>query len=297
MKISEIVIAELTEKFNGKLTHHSGHTKTGATLIYDFPKYGGYQLAVRQNKNKLSLYVNAKTRMGRDFEKDLPSGAVQKRYPEDGKPSNSLLSESDAPYLTPKRNKLLLITIPLADLPRLVSAYLDAEIKNEDLMATGSQNQTSNEYRFNKSKRKISLDELEGRLAAQREIGKLGEQAAFRYECARLEALGCANPMTHVRLLSEDDVGAGYDLESEFEGNKRYIEVKSSSVATNDSFYMSENEKSTLTDLGHNAYIYLVRVDKLDPSKSTVIAEIENPLSDAKLILEPVAYKVTVNFS
>ncbi|WP_410705134.1 protein NO VEIN domain-containing protein, partial [Chryseobacterium sp. SIMBA_029] len=45
----------------------------------------------------------------------------------------------------------------------------------------------------------------------------------------RLYSLGCANPVDHIVRVSESDVGAGYDMRSMFEGETRYIEVKSSS--------------------------------------------------------------------
>ena len=142
--------------------------------------------------------------------------------------------------------------------------------------------------------RKVSLEELEGRLARQREIGKDGEDAAYRHECVRLTILGCDNPTAHIQKLSEEDVGAGYDIFSEYNGEERFIEVKSS-VINNENFFLSENERVTLAELGEKAYIYLVYVDKSDTKKSKVVDEIRNPLADSRLVLEPVAYKVSVN--
>lgn len=145
-----------------------------------------------------------------------------------------------------------------------------------------------------KTRRKLSLEELEAQLARQREIGGIGEAVAFRHECDRLRSCGCDNPTAHVEELSKADVGAGYDLRSKFNGEKRFIEVKSS-VNTNESFFLSENERITLTELGEEAYIYLVQVDQSDRNNSKVIEEIPNPMADTRLALEPVAYKVTIN--
>lgn len=139
----------------------------------------------------------------------------------------------------------------------------------------------------------MSLEELEAQLARQREIGGIGEAVAFRHECDRLRSCGCDKPIAHVEKLSENDVGAGYDLRSEFNGEKRFIEVKSS-VTTNKSFFLSENEKATLTGLKKEAYIYLVQIDP-DPNNSKVIEEISNPMVDPRLDFKPVAYKVTIN--
>lgn len=145
-----------------------------------------------------------------------------------------------------------------------------------------------------KQHRKLTLDDLEKRLARQREVGALGEDVAFRHEHLRLSLLGCDNPNNYIKDHAKDDVGAGYDLSSEYNGIKRFIEVKSS-VISNESFFLSENEKITLAELGESAYIYLVKIDDLDQKNSMVVDEIRNPMTDPKLILEPVAYKVTVN--
>ncbi|MFP3693111.1 DUF3883 domain-containing protein, partial [Burkholderia sp. SIMBA_048] len=112
--------------------------------------------------------------------------------------------------------------------------------------------------------RAVSLVELEQRLALQGEIGQLGEDAAYRYEYVRLYSLGCANPVDHIVRVSESDVGAGYDMRSMFEGETRYIEVKSSSYLS-DAFYISENERETLAQLGRSAFIYLCKVDRQEP--------------------------------
>lgn len=142
-------------------------------------------------------------------------------------------------------------------------------------------------------KHKVSLEELENRLAMQREIGALGEDVAYRYECSRLHFLKCDNPVAHIKVETKDNVGAGYDMKSHFNGETRYIEVKSS-VVNNDSFYLSENERFTLEKLGLEAYIYLVKVDKNDSKNSQVTKEIPNPIADPKLTLEPVAYMVSL---
>jgi hypothetical protein len=88
---------------------------------------------------------------------------------------------------------------------------------------------------------------------------------------------------------TKKNVGAGYDLRSEFRGVIRCIEVKASVVST-DSFFISEHEKKTLTKLGESAYLYLVLVDREDPKNSRVIKEIPNPFGGNQLALEPVAY-------
>ncbi|GCB02611.1 DUF3883 domain-containing protein [Ralstonia sp. SET104] len=139
--------------------------------------------------------------------------------------------------------------------------------------------------------KKISLEELERKLALQREIGRLGEDAAYRYEYVRLDSLGCPNPAEHIERVSETDVGAGYDMRSTFAGETRYIEVKASTTRL-DSFYISENERDTLTELGQEAFIYLCCVDRDTPKNSVVVREIADPMNPATGIqLEAVAYR------
>ena len=125
MKVSANAINTLIKDYGAVFKCGSGHTKTAETLIYDFPSYGNYQIAIRTNINKLTLYVNAKTRNNRNFEKLLPIEYIEKKYPRDGNPSHCLLSESKAPYLTPKIHTLLRINIPAESLSKYVSEYLD----------------------------------------------------------------------------------------------------------------------------------------------------------------------------
>jgi hypothetical protein len=135
----------------------------------------------------------------------------------------------------------------------------------------------------------LTLEELERKLALQKEIGDLGEDVAYRYEYARLHQLGCADPKVCIQNISETNVGAGYDLLSHFAGDTRYIEVKSSTSARNE-FFISENERKVLLALGHQAFIYLVQVDRSDHRQSTV-REIINPFGgDLSIALEPVAW-------
>lgn len=133
---------------------------------------------------------------------------------------------------------------------------------------------------------------LESRLANQREIGALGEAVAYRYEYLRLHSLNCANPDAHITDHTKENIGVGYDLESYFNGEKRYIEVKSS-VVNNESFFLSENERETLDKLGMEAYVYLVKVNKADSKESKVVREIRNPINHPGLSLDPVAYSAS----
>lgn len=140
----------------------------------------------------------------------------------------------------------------------------------------------------------MSLEQLEERLKKQAAIGVKGEHVAYRHEFSRLTQLGCLNPADHIQHVSPVDVAAGYDLRSEFAGEVRCIEVKSS-INRDDTFFVSENERSRLAALGSSAYIYLVRVDEQDEKKSFVMREIRDPFGAGSVIsLEPTAWFATL---
>lgn len=140
----------------------------------------------------------------------------------------------------------------------------------------------------------LSLEDLEKKLKRQIEIGARGELAAYRHEYLRLISLGCTNPNEHIDHVSPKDVSAGYDLRSEFSGEIRCIEVKSSTSRT-DNFFLSENERRKLTELAGHAYIYLVQVDEGDEAKSCVIREMQDPFAHSELLtLEPTAWFVKI---
>jgi len=126
MKIYTLAADTLTRDFGATLTFHSGHNNTARLRIYSFPEYGNCQLAIRENKEKLTVYMRSKTRNGDSLDQLLgASGIIEKRYPRDGKPSNSLLSREKAPYLNPELNELLLINVQKPeDFGSLVSKYL-----------------------------------------------------------------------------------------------------------------------------------------------------------------------------
>ena len=104
-----------------------------------------YQLALRKNINKLTVYINAKSWKGKAVEAFLPPDAIEEKYPNTKgiHPSNSLLSESNAPYLTPNRNVLLRITLPIELFSEVVSKYLDVDRTASQLHNINSTSDTS----------------------------------------------------------------------------------------------------------------------------------------------------------
>ena len=280
-------------------------SKDTKTVIFRIPN-SQLEIGISfKRKVKVSCYVPFTSKNGKSFpdgnvseiHSDIHINVLYPRPEKKGKSgkgiSNSVFDY--APSLRPdKKPRLIDVRSKeafIALLAWLLGENIGDGINNEVLM-----NDLNLPININgkKQHRKLTLDDLEKRLARQREVGALGEDVAFRHEYLRLSLLGCDKPNNHIKKHSEDDVGAGYDLSSEFNGEIRFIEVKSS-VISNESFFLSENEKITLAELGESAYIYLVKIDELDQKNSMVVNEIRNPMTDPKLILEPVAYKVTVN--
>lgn len=141
----------------------------------------------------------------------------------------------------------------------------------------------------------MSPEQLEEKLQRQAEIGKAGEEVAMFHEFHRLLALGCPKPVECIEHVGLIDVAAGYDIFSEYNGQRRHIEVKSS-VSPNSTFFLSENERMTLQELGDEGYIYLVHVDESCPENSRVLQEIQNPLQTvpARLCLKPTQWQATL---
>lgn len=306
MYVSEEAIKMLTTKFHAKLRRESGHAKeTSRTSIYDFPSFGNYQLAIPKNKKKLTVYLNAKSRKGKAVEDFLPLTAIiEGRYPNDQhvNPRANLLSEQNAPHLTPKLNELLRITLPLEDLEGLVVQYLETNIgKNESNSSFSNSGIVSVREApkfprdpLNRKRAPVSPEEDEQRRKKQAENGALGEVLAKQYEIARLIELSCPNPEAHVDHVALRDIGAGYDIYSVWNGETRCIEVKAGESKV-DSFFISSNEVETLTELKEQGWIYLVDLSKKDDLLNcvTTISNAGEKLAPEG-VLKPTQFRATL---
>jgi len=88
----------------------------------------------------------------------------------------------------------------------------------------------------------LSQAELELRLQAQHRRSVLAEEHVFALEKKRLCASGAPELAEGVMRISDEDVAAGFDILSfELTGQRRFVEVKSSS-GPRTSFYWSSNE-------------------------------------------------------
>lgn len=135
-------------------------------------------------------------------------------------------------------------------------------------------------YLHNKIKQKtyikkpVTPSELEHQLAILKDIGQRGEEIIYNYEKNLLIKIGRNDLASKVEWIAKQDCTAGYDILSyDINGNKKYIEVKSS-TGSSDKFYLSKNEIEVARKYGENYFIYKVNNIKRIP----YINKIRNPL-------------------
>jgi hypothetical protein len=140
----------------------------------------------------------------------------------------------------------------------------------------------------------LSPEADEAKRKKQAENGAIGEQLAMQYEIARLTELGCPNSNDCVRHVSLEDVGAGYDIQSNWNGQERCIEVKASELGV-DYFFISSNELHRLGELKERGWIY-----RVDLSKKSSLMECIDPIPNAGTelnrtgVLEATQFKATI---
>ena len=90
-------------------------------------------------------------------------------------------------------------------------------------------------------------------------LGNHGEDLIMEYEKAKLRASKEKNLAKKVQRVSIKDDSLGYDILSFYPtGEEKYIEVKSTtgSVHANTPFYLSENERQKMVEMGNKYFIY-----------------------------------------
>ena len=112
------------------------------------------------------------------------------------------------------------------------------------------------------SHRKLTLEDLEKQQDIQGQLGKDAEEFILGYEKNRLK--GHVNT-DNIRIISTDNVNAGYDIQSYQDIHSiiinRFIEVKS--FSDNAGFYWSKNEIDISIIKEDQYYLYLVDRDKM----------------------------------
>jgi len=112
------------------------------------------------------------------------------------------------------------------------------------------------------SHRRSTLEELKNQQDIHEQMGKEAEEYVLGYEKNRLK--GHVN-LDNIRIISADNVNAGYDIQSYQDMHSllinRFIEVKS--FSDNISFYWSRNEIGISIIKEGQYYLYLVDRDKV----------------------------------
>jgi hypothetical protein len=133
---------------------------------------------------------------------------------------------------------------------------------------------------------------IENNIEAKR-IGDLGEIWVYEQEKIKLQNAGLTNLAEKVKHISNDNGdGTGYDIESyNTNGNKIFIEVKTTKNNFNSTFYVSRNELERSKREQDNYYLY--RVYKLDEDNNTAECKIiQGDLTNICTV--PTNYKITL---
>lgn len=294
-----IELLNYIEQHGGVLMHSSGHGKQKGeelkgTLIYSLGLSKGLMIAL--NKVFPSLYIKQYLASGENIF-DVVSSA--KNYLSDtysisnkglsSKGYNTHLDRFDWLKPSAKNPTILLSKVDVDSAKQII----DSIVNKKNLSSNVKINQINSSK---KPDRLFSPDDLIKKLERQSEIGKQGECIAYQFEYQRLMDLG-ATPKQAIKAIHHvalDNVSKGYDIESNFNSERRCIEVKATTAKADSEFFFSLNEYEVLKNLGDEAFIYRV-VFSNDPLKSDVKV-IANPFgSRDKTQFEAIAFKTDLS--
>lgn len=288
-----------------------GHLKYGAS--YSFPGSSRRDLVVnlRGQQRGVEVTINSSSVDGLPYrEDDFPTILLQRRVPQgfegaDGNPGIRT-SVNRSASLKPKSNELLELYVrDEASFLALVAWYsgrlstgavslapvLAADPDSDILPTTVKPDQVNPP---DPQRQGISPEALAAQDAANAETGRIGELVAIDMERKRLTQLGCLNvhdAVTHVALQRTD---AGFDLESRWNGERRCIEVKSSTTDCPD-FFLSANERAKLAALGPQAWLYRVTVRPVGSGE--VVEMLQDPIAQIPdACFQPVVWRVRRSF-
>ena len=147
-----------------------------------------------------------------------------------------------------------------------------------------------------KGQGKSGMVDFEKENKRHKRLGEQGELVVFRIEKEFLTKNKRTDLAKRVKLISKEDVSAGYDVLSyELDGNKKSIEVKSTSMSPSSiaNFLITINEYEKAKEI-KNYYLYIVYNAK---SENPKIWKIKNPFKyEGKgLYLTPIHFRVMVN--
>lgn len=250
---SFLIYEDLQKRCDGKALHYVDH-KNAPFIAYEI--YEGFTLALKANKDSATFYVDDVQDFGEISKLNIFNGKIQ-RY------ANPKEIHSAIRSIRGIQNKSTIIKISNVTF----SQY-------QALMAYASTAST---------KKELSPEDLLKKLERQDAIGIKGEDFAIEYEKKRLEKLGADPSKIDEYIIDRRkiNVSQGYDIESYFGGQSRYIEVKTTTVNAEADFFFSANEFNVLKAKGEEAYIYRVVLSE-DLESIVEIREIQNPFGDKK---------------
>lgn len=252
-----------------------GHLKYGASYSFAGSSRRDLVVNLRGRRKGVEITINSSSVDGLPYQEDqFPTVLLQRRVPQgfegaDGNPGIRT-SVNRSASLKPKSNEVLELYVrDGASFLALVAWYsgrpstrasdnVSALVANpnSDIPPTTVKPDHATAPDLQQG---LSPEALAAQDAANAETGRIGELVAMHMERDRLTQLGCSNvhdAVIHVALHRTD---AGFDLESNWNGERRCIEVKSSTTDSPD-FFLSTNERATLAELGPQAWLYRVTV-------------------------------------
>lgn len=285
-----IELLKRIEKNNGVLVHSSGHgkeegTELKGTLTYRTGLNSGIMIAL--NKTLPSVYIKQYLQNGDDIfvlaphlNKYISEKYTVSRRGQSTKGYNTHLDKFDWLNPSEKNPSILLKKIDIAHAKQII----DLHIKHDGVMGLASPAEDttiSSSSSSKKTAKELSPEDLLKKLERQDAIGIKGEDFAIEYEKERLEKIGADLSKIYEYIIDRRkiNVSQGYDIESHFGGQSRYIEVKTTTVNVEADFFFSTNEFNVLKAKGEEAYIYRVVLSE-DLESIVEIREIQNPFGN-----------------
>lgn len=168
------------------------------------------------------------------------------------------------------------------------------DVSKANILETNSPKSSKKLVKAVKSKRQISVKDLDMQLANHKTKGTKGEEIVMEIERRKLATLGRTDLIKKIKWISSEKDGYGYDIVS-FDilpnGTAKdiVIEVKTTSCGINTPFNISLNEVNVSKTRGNSYYIY--RIYNLDESGSNIKYYKVNGAVEDNFDLSPIAFK------
>ncbi len=129
-----------------------------------------------------------------------------------------------------------------------------------------------------------------------KKLGERGERIVLKYEKDTLQKNKLERLIERIKQVSKENDSLGYDILSfNFNGNEKYIEVKSTLATPKDiNFFLTHNEYLKAQELRENYYLYIVYEANTSNPK---ILMIKNPfiIQKENIEMNPMNYRVTIS--